>query len=240
MWKYLLPLTLLFALQSFSQITKNKLSKGFDEKEKYFSINPFSVAEPQFTLGPSFGCRFTERSEYFFELAYVTKTPFLNWGENINKLRGARLIAQYRYHFLQQWKPLINFGTAFSKRKERQQPFIALEFRAKPFSFSSTGSFVNKAINDTLSGYSFKANGLIYGGALVFGRTLNLSADEKWKLEVTIGIGAKQRNIKFKNLPGGYVAIPKQAVEWFYQPYFHEEVGGVLVPLALRLRYTID
>jgi hypothetical protein len=66
MGKCLLPLSLLFTVQSFSQIAKNKLSRDFDEKEKYFSLNPFSVAEPMFTLGPSFGCRFTERSEYLW------------------------------------------------------------------------------------------------------------------------------------------------------------------------------
>jgi hypothetical protein len=231
---------LLACTSSSSQFGKSKISSGYDDKEKYISINPFSVAEPQFALGPSFGCRFTERSEYFVELAYVGKTPFYkNDWVDFKRLSGARMIVQYRYHFLQQWKPLINLGLNNRRRREEHQPFIGVEFRMKPISFATKGDFINTATSDTLLGYSFSANALTYGGALIFGNTFNLSRDEKWKLEFTAGIGAKQRNVKLKTVPPGYKVLPLQRVA-FQAPRLYEETGTVLIPLALRLRYVLD
>jgi hypothetical protein len=198
------------------------------------------VAEPMFAIGPSYGCRFSERSECFFEVAYVSKSPFYDW-QDISRLHGARMLAQYRYHFLQQWKPLINFGTRNRRRRERQQPFIAAEFRYKAFSFSSKGNFVNPSIRDTLYGVSFNANTNTLGGALIFGSTFNLSADEKWKLELTAGMGCKQRFVKLKTLPAGYQVyrdlFPKDGPTI---PLLQEEAGFPYFPFAVRLRYVIN
>jgi hypothetical protein len=83
------------------------------------------------------------------------------------------------------------------------------------------------------------ANGLIYGGALIFGRTLNLSADEQWKLEVTMGIGARQRTAKLKTVPAGYEVLSVERLA-FQSPPLHQGVDGALIPLAFRLRYVID
>jgi hypothetical protein len=234
----LLLFLLIISFVSFSQPNKSKIGKGYDDKEKYFSVNFFSIAEPQFAFGPSFGNRFSERSEYFLELAYVAKTPFYDW-HSFEKLRGARMILQYRYHFLQQWRPLINLGSGYRKRREKHQPFMGVEFRLKPISFTTTGNFINKTVNDTLYGYSFSANALTYGGALIFGETFNLSVNEKWKLELTVGIGAKQRNVKLKTVPAGYKVLPIERVA-FQTPLLQEESGGVLIPLAIRLRYVLD
>jgi hypothetical protein len=236
----LLLFLLMASISSSSQSGKSKIGSGYDDKEKYISINPFSIAEPQFAIGPSFGSRFTERSEYFLEMAYVGKTPFYkNYTRDFERLSGARLIVQYRYHFLQQWKPLINFGFNNRRRREEQQPFIGIEFRMKPISFAADGNFINAATNDTLSGYSFSANAFTYGGALIFGNTFNLSRNEKWKLEFTAGIGAKQRNVKLKTVPPGYKVLPLERVA-FRSPRLYEETGTVLIPLAIRLRYVLD
>jgi hypothetical protein len=237
--KRLLLLFLLFtSFVSFSQSKQSKIGKGYDEKEKYFSVNFFSIAEPQFAFGPSFGNRFSERSEYFLELAYVAKTPFYDW-HSFEKLRGVRMILQYRYHFLQQWRPLINFGNGFRRMREKHQPFIGVEFRLKPISFTTTGNFINTTVNDTLYGYPFSANAFTCGGALIFGQTFNLSANEKWKLELTMGIGAKQRNVKLKTVPAGYKVLPRERVA-FQTPLLQEETGGPLIPFAVRLRHILD
>jgi hypothetical protein len=238
MKSFLLFFLLVISFVSFSQKKKSKIGNSYDDKEKYFSINFFSVAEPQFAIGPSFGNRFTERSEYFLELAYVAKTPFYDW-RSFERLRGARMILQYRYHFLQQWRPLINFGNGIRRMREKHQPFIGVELRLKPISFTTTGNFINTTVNDTLYGYSFSANAFTYGGALIFGETFNLSANEKWKLELTMGIGAKQRNVKLKTVPAGYKVLPVERVA-FQSPLLQEEAGGALIPFAVRLRYILD
>ena len=234
----LLLFLLVISFVSFSQFNKSKIGNSNDDNEKYFSVNFFSIAEPQFAIGPSFGNRFSERSEYFLELAYVAKTPFYDW-RSFERLHGARMILQYRYHFLQQWRPLINLGSGYRKMREKHQPFIGFEFRLKPISFTTTGNFINASVNDTLYGYSFSANAFTYGGALIFGETLNLSANEKWKLEVTMGIGAKQRNVKLKTVPPGYKVLPRERVA-FQTPLLQEETGGPLIPFAVRVRHILD
>jgi hypothetical protein len=240
MKSYLLLFLMFVSVPIFSQFNKNKLNAGFDEKEKYFSLNFFSVAEPMFTLGPSYGCRFSERSEYFFEAAYVAKSPFYDW-QDISRLHGARILAQYRYHFLQQWRPLINFGgLGNQRRKEKHQPFIGIEFRYKPFSFSSKGNFVNLSLHDTLYHVSFNANTNTYGGALIFGGTFNLSSDEKWKLELTAGIGGKQRNVNLKTIPAGYEVYRVLPKDGPILPLLQEETGAPYFPCTLRLRYVIN
>jgi hypothetical protein len=236
---YLLFILMGLSLPVFSQVKKNNLHAAFMEKDKYFSINVLSMAEPMFAFGPSFGNRFTERSEYFFEAAYVAKSPFYDW-QDISRLHGARLLAQYRYHFLQQWRPLINFGKANRRRRERQQSFIAAEFRYKPFSFSSKGNFVNPFTLDTLINVPFSAGTNTFGGALLFGGTLNLSANEKWKLEITAGIGGKQRIVNLKSIPSGYRVYRELQKEGPVFPLLQEETGAPYFPCTIRLRYIIN
>src|SRR6185436_14938010 len=93
-------------------------AKRFTETEKYFSFNPFGLIEPQVAIGIGYGNHFTERSEYFAELSYVGNNYI--YGDLLSSLHGARLITQYRYHFLQQWKPILNLR--LRTRKIRTDP----------------------------------------------------------------------------------------------------------------------
>lgn len=229
-----------FSFSCFSQSIEDNIISEFQGKEKYFSMNFFSMAEPQFALGPSFGARISERSEFFAEAAYVAKSPFYNnsWND-VEKLTGARVIIQYRYHFLQQWKPWFNFRKKSKLLRSRHQPFIGFEFRIKPVSFSTKGSFVNKTIQDTLFNYPFNANAFTFGGALIFGNTFNLSSDNKWKLEVTFGIGAKHKLVNFKTVPQNYIPFYNDRIA-FQVPLLYEEIGSAIFPCAIRIRYILQ
>lgn len=242
--KHCLFIFLVLPVFTFAQLKNNEPGLSFRGKETYLSFNLLSVTEPQLALGPSFGIRFTERSETFAEVAYIGKSPFYrNDWKDFSYLHGARFILQYRYHFLQQWRPLINFGGASHRKKvnERQQPFIGIEFRYKPYRFSSKDNFINEATHDTLFNVPFTAQTNVLGGALIFGRTFNLSSDNRWKLELTAGIGGKQRLVKFKIPASGYKLyrdfIPKDGP---IIPKLQEETGTVYFPFAMRLRYTFN
>lgn len=230
---------LLISLPLLSQPFHKKSNAGYQGVEKYISLNFLSMAEPHFALGPSAGIRFSERSEVFAEAAYVGR-GFTGTYSDLDRLSGARLIFQYRYHFLQQWRPLINLGMRSRSLRERHQPFVALEWRMKPLAFSGKATFVNESTADTLSGFSYRASSFTIGGALVFGSTFNLSSNERWKLEITAGIGAKQRSVKLKNVPAGYQSYSAVKREWLYIPPPEVETSGVLLPIAIRLRYVLD
>ncbi len=211
----------------------------FSNQEKYISFNPFGLAEPHLAIGAGFGNRFTDRSEYFAELCYVLKHPF--YDNNLqNQLHGFRFIGQYRYHFLQRWRPIINLGSAIRIRNASRNPFIGLEFRIKPFNFSANRTFVNNNSVDTLADFLYKANAVSIGGALIFGETYNISSNGKWKLEFSVGIGGKIKFVKYKNIPAGYKPILLDRHFGLATPGIDEPIGTPNFPCALRVRYMID
>lgn len=222
--------------RSSAQSGIQKPSKlSYTGSEKYVSFNPFGLLEGGMTIGGSFGNRFSERSEYFSELSYIGKNPLYN--EYVNSMHGFRLITQYRYHFLQQWRPILSIG--FQKRRARTKPFAGLEFRIKEYNFSSTNSFVNHATNDTINNYSYKANATCLGGTVIFGATHNIGSSGNWKIEITAGLGAKQKLVRFKNIPTGYKPVIVRAIDWGF-PRIYESVNSPYVPFAIRLRYVIN
>jgi hypothetical protein len=207
--------------------------------EKYISFNPLSPAEPVFAMGPSFGNRFSPRSEYFTELAYVAKSPYYDYYD-LGSLHGGRLIVQYRYHFLQRWQPLLKMiGMVNQERAARRNFFAGLEFRYKPYRFSSSRAFINEITHDTLQHFAYRAGAVSIGGAILFGGTLNLSKKRNWKLEITSGLGAKQKIIRYKNVPAGYIYLRSFAKDGPIIPAFDDEAGSPYIPFAFRLRYVI-
>lgn len=226
---------------SYPELLTAQTKKGETTvKEKYISFNIPALAEPHLAIGPSAGIRVTDRSELFTEAAFVTLSPFnYVFNADIDKLRGARLILQYRYHFLQQWRPLFNIKSASKQHRSIRQPFVAAEFRLKPLSFNTQSTLVNYNTNDTLHNYPFRANTITLGGALIFGNTFNLSSDGKWKLEFSAGLGAKHRLIRKNTLPAGY-QLPFVERIAFQLPRLYEETGTAIFPVAVRLRYLRD
>jgi hypothetical protein len=213
----------------------------YSGNEKYFSFNPLALAELQIAISAGFGNRFTERSEYFTELSYIAKHPLYDMPEK--RLHGFRFLAQYRYHFLQRWRPLINLGNFTKRNKERNarnNPFIGVEFRLKPFNFSATNTFIRRTPADTLNKFLYNANAVSVGGAILFGETYNISANGKLKIEITFGIGGKHKFVKFKNIPNGYQLPQFEPVEWNFIPEIYESIAMPYFPSTIRLRYLIN
>jgi hypothetical protein len=234
---------LFFLFQSHvnAQLRSSRLAKTTTEESgKYFSFNPFALAEPHLAAGVGFGNHFTERSEYFTELSYIGKQFFYD-NTTTNSLHGVRWIAQYRYHFLHPWQPLFNIGSVGRRgRNANRHLFLGAEFRVKPFTFSASRTFVKEMPADTLHNFVYKANAVCVGGAILMGEIFDLSADGKWKLEATIGIGARIKTVHYKNIPTGYKPLTQKGYFGLAVPVIDEPVGLPYVPCAIRLRYCID
>jgi hypothetical protein len=222
-------------LVNAQQKSNNPVARHFGDTEKYFSFNPFGLIEPQVAIGIGYGNRFTERSEYFTELSYAGNNYI--YGNLLSSLHGARLIAQYRYHFLQEWKRIVNLRSR--ARKVRTDPFMGVEFRMKGYHFSDRNSFANLTTSDTLKNVLYSANALSIGGAILFGRTIDIGANGNWKLELTMGIGAKQKFVTLKDHPAGYEPLKNKRID-LGPPDTFEAVGMPYVPCTIRLRYVID
>ncbi len=239
----LLPLYfLLISSTAFCQKeSKAFSSNGYIRFGKYLSFSPLGLIEPQIAVGFGAGNRISNRSEFFSEIAYLGRNPLYKYDELIF-YHGARLLAQYRYHFLQQWRPLINLGFITKYQRERRrknQAFIAVEFRYKPVSFSADNSFFDSIRNIGLQNFQYKAISQSIGGAILFGETVKLNKEENFLLELTIGIGAKHKFVKYTNVPQGYSVLPKRPREWNFVPDIDAAVGTPYMPCTLRLRYLI-
>lgn len=206
------------------------------EKQTYISLNLLSAAEPQVPLGLSAGARLTERTEIFTEASYITRSPIWDLKEP-HRLSGARFLLQYRYHFLQRWKPLLGIRSA---RRSRYEPFAGIEGRWKPVSFQYTSDLVHISNPDTLRSFPVRGRANTFGLALIMGQTFQLSSNGNWQLELTAGVGGKERKVRLKNVPQGYQSITALNREWLYIPPIEASVSSVTFPLALRLRYRIN
>ncbi len=191
--------------------------------QRYWSVgvNPFSPGESMSSAGPCVAFRVSPRLELWGEGSFIFHNLYKinDW----EKLKGYRLIFQPRYFV----------------GKERSF-FISPEFRFKQFSYTNSLPFVNKTTNDTLHSYSHRASQVLVGGAFVMGDQFVLSKRRNLFMEVTIGIGVKQRFISRKNIPGGY--------QYYLQPggfglaphYNWNNNGTPYFPLGFRLIWRLQ
>jgi hypothetical protein len=216
-------LILVITIESLAQknVKNNKLFKP----QKNLSFNPLALAEPQAAASLGFSYRIKTRSGYFTELSYIFKAPFYGGADPITG--GYRWLLQYRYSLL---------------KKRHWDYFWGAEFRLKGYGFTGTNTFVNKLTNDTLKKYNYKANATSIGGAVLFGVIFDLNKNSRWQMEMTFGIGAKQKFVKYKKLPEGYELLfsPfERKGDVLGPPDIDEPVGMPYLPLAIRVRYRI-
>lgn len=208
-------------------------SLPYKQTNKYLSFNPLALAEPQMAIGVGYGFRWTNRSELFTELSLLTDNLFYKKFDN--NLEGFRLITQYRYYFRH---PLMPFSL-LRRGIQSDESYITLEARLKNYQFSGTKNFINPQRNDTLGAYSYRASATVYGGAILLGDVYDLSRNSRLKLEVSAGIGVKQKVVKMTNLPAGYRLLEGEIKEWGFVPRIYEPHGFLYLPFAIRLRFKI-
>lgn len=189
----------------------------------YWSLgtNPFSFVEVIPAIGPCFSYRISQRFELWSEASYLFGGP--DRIDNWKNLQGLRFIFQPRYY--------INRNRTF---------FIAPEFRLKHYSYNATATFINSTTSDTLNSYPYKGLQLLVGGALLIGGQAVLSRRHHLYLEITTGIGAKQRHIKRNNVPSGYFYYHYYSRDSFdFTDYDDEYRIDPYVPLGFRLTWKL-
>ncbi|MEJ7627264.1 MAG: DUF3575 domain-containing protein [Ferruginibacter sp.] len=185
----------------------------------HISFNPLNLAEPQVSIGTGFEYRFLNRFGLWSEVSVILFNSYLN--KEWSKLNGFRFIFQPRYYT----------GDARSF-------FITPELRLKGFNYHTTGNFINPAIADTLN-LNYKASQMLIGGAIVFGKKINLSANKKLVLEITAGIGAKHRSIKRKDIPAGYTYLFLENAFGLAPHTNYDNDGTPYFPAGLRLFWQL-
>jgi Protein of unknown function (DUF3575) len=191
-------------------------------KFSYWSvgINPFSPGESMSSIGPTIAYRVSPKLELWAETSFIFYNLYAsNSWKNLN---GYRFIFQPRYYM-----------------GRRKAFFIAPEFRLKQYSYTTSFTFINSTTADTLQNYSHKASQLLIGGAFVTGKQVLLSRRHNLYLELTAGIGAKQRYIKRKNIPAGYKYYQQSGGFGLAPHYEWDNDGTPYFPVGLRLTWKL-
>ncbi len=192
------------------------------KKYPYWSVgfNPFSIGESMSSIGPCAAYRISPRVELWGEASFIFYNLYklTQW----NDLRGYRFIFQPRYY--------TGKGRNF---------FVAPEFRLKQFSYNTSLDFIDPAIPDTLKNYAHKSSQVLVGGAFVLGGQVTLSQRHNLFLEITAGVGGKQRYINRKNIPAGYKYEITMGGFGLKPHYDWDNDGTVYFPLGLRLIWKL-
>jgi len=207
------------AIIAFALLT---IRASAQKPQSYWSIgfNPLSLAESMSSIGPSVAYRLSPAIELWAEGSIIFNNLYKM--EDWKNLRGYRFIFQPRFYV-----------------GRSKKIFITPEFRLKHYSYNSTGTFINSNTVDTLDNYAHKASQTLIGGAFVAGTQLNLSKRKNFLLEVTAGIGAKQRNIKRKSIPSGYEYFLQTGGFGLKPHYEYDNDGTPYFPLGFRLVWKL-
>lgn len=189
----------------------------------YLSFNPHSILEPQQGgVGIGAGYRISKRFEAWDEVNVLYR-GFVNDPGKYKNLSGFRNITSLKYFYY-----------------NKHGFFVGAEFRYKHYTFDESNTFINHQTNDTLSNIPYKASHTLLGGGVFWGKRFKLTANGKFELEGNIGLGAKQRFIKRKNVPLGYEKINFYGKDRiFLFPNYDEEQSLPYFPAIVRFIYHL-
>ncbi len=147
------------------------------------SFNPLGLLELPAAVGVGIGYRLSDKVEIGSETSLLRNGP-LPVGSS---LTGIRQIVQL--------KRFMDKNHHF---------FLAGEIRYKSFSFLDSNDLINPVTRDTLSGIHYRTHISFVGAAFQFGTRLPLSTNGRFQLEITAGLGIKQKTIGRKGIPVEY------------------------------------
>jgi hypothetical protein len=187
----------------------------------YLSLNPFAFAEPRASaIGLGVAYRFDDRLEICNELSVLRESIHNEPAfENVNGFRNI-------------------FATKYSIFNNE---FIGAEFRIRNYSFSPKADFYNASSGDTLKDFRYKAKYSIFGVAFIFGRKFKLSRNNKLQLEISLGVGGREKATRRWAVPNGYVSSQNSYPKIFPGTTNNFERGfhSMYFPAALKLFYKL-
>jgi len=113
--------------------------------------------------------------------------------------------------------------------------FFALELRYKSYQYRDADVFVNRALHDTLFGFSNFTRHYFWGAGLQMGLRCSLSKRGRFQLEVMGGLGIRKWTDVRHGVPSGYEFIDYQGPIDFNIHYFEYQINQVYFPGSVRL-----
>lgn len=167
-------------------------------------------------IGAGIGYRLNERTEIWSETSLLTNGLMMYVGP----LTGIRQIFQL--------KRFIGSDGHF---------FVAGEIRYKYFSYRDTADFSNPSINETIHNIPYHAYHTVFGAALQAGYRINLSKNGKFQVELTGGIGIKNKIIDRPGVPTGYTEYVTPSVDLNIYDFIESRGISIYFPGSIRVIY---
>jgi hypothetical protein len=147
------------------------------------SFNPLGLAEAPCAIGFGVGYRLSNKVEIWSETSFLTNGTFKTQGP----LTGIRQILEGRYF-----------------TDDHRNIFIGAELRFKSYQVRDTDAFVNPATHDTLNAFSNFSRHYFFGAAFQVGWRASLTANGRFQLELTAGLGVRKYVDVRQGIPSGY------------------------------------
>ena len=182
------------------------------------TFNPLGLMELPLALGAGIGYRLDKRWELWSETSLIRN----GLAREISDVHGIRQTLQLKRFF-------NNKGQNF---------FLAAEIRYKSFNYRDTLSFYNPASGDTLMNTPFHAHQYFWGAALQVGGRWKMSRSGRFQVEITAGMGIKNKVIDRDGIGSGYKQIDR-AIDINVWDMMATPGITVYFPGSARIIYTI-
>jgi hypothetical protein len=224
---YMMSLTfLLFTLPVAGQSISDQLrSDNYDyssqpaiapQRRWLLSWNPLGLLEPSMAIGIGIGYHPNINLEIWSETSLLRNVLFPSAGST----SGMRQILQF--------KRFISKDPRF---------FVAAEIRYIFFTYHSSDNFRNSSVPETPLSLSNTSDHYVFGAGLQAGYRRPITNDSRLILELTAGLGIKNKIIRWNGVPAGYEYM-NRSIDVNVWDLIETPGTSVYLPGSLRLVYT--
>jgi hypothetical protein len=180
------------------------------------SFNPWGLLEPQAAIGAGIGYRLRDNLEIWSETSFLTR----GFPDGYDHTSGIRQILQLKYFF-----------------GKNRDFFVAGEVRYKSFTTDYRDNFYDQTTRDTLS-FSHRSRYYFFGAGLQLGGRFRLGKSDHFFLELTGGLGVKQKTIIRYGVPSGYTYLPIRSIDINAAELMNRPGAALYLPGSMRLIYS--
>jgi len=196
--------------------------------------NPVSFAENDGNVMLGLGMQFSQRIAVNIEPAYVMYNLF-DPADGVRPASGLKLRTELRYYL----RDFVPYG------KRRFAAFVSLAGHYKNILYKRTGDFGYNFQNGVFDYYSrsrYKEHKREIGAIALFGAVFPLSASNKISGEFFFGLGGRDQQFKYSDLPPGGVFLNEPQTESEF-PYFNlsGDTGKptILIATGVKIIYRL-
>jgi hypothetical protein len=166
-------------------------------------------------VGFEFNNAFAVSTEY----SYLTKPTWTDEGRYTN-IKGFRLVTTAKV-------------TTNINEDNGNISFVAVEFRARKYTYLDQQDFTNATTKTTIKDYNYTNHTTVLGVAGMIGKQIHIGYGN-WYFEWNIGLGIRNKSVSREGTPANSYVVPKQA-GFLEMPNYMDHYMMAYVPAGIRI-----